>query len=315
MKDFPDGVWPTMITPFTDNGGLDLAAIPPLVDWYIARGVSGLFAVCQSSEMVYLSLEEKRKLAAAVVSAAHGRVPVVASGHTSDAFDDQVAELTAAAGTGAEAVVLVTNRMAAEHEGDATWISNAKRLLDALPSSTRFGLYECPHPYKRLLTLPVLEWCIESGRFAFLKDTSCDAEVIRSRIDAMRGSGFKLYNANAATLLRTLRDGGAGYSGVMANFHPEHYAWLCREWAVDPVRADRMQAYLGVTSAIESRSYPQNAKVYLSRAGVPMGIYTRAGGAGLKFEERFINELDQFRDLNAGILPLLTGTRSGAAAR
>ena len=41
--DLVDGVWPTMITAFTDEDSLDEAAMEALVEWYIERGVTGLF--------------------------------------------------------------------------------------------------------------------------------------------------------------------------------------------------------------------------------------------------------------------------------
>lgn len=80
---FPGGSWPVMLTPFTDSNEVDYEALKELVDWYIENGVSGLFAVCQSSEMFYLSLEERIKYAKKTVEFAAGRVPVIASGHVS----------------------------------------------------------------------------------------------------------------------------------------------------------------------------------------------------------------------------------------
>ena len=55
---FPGGEWPTMLTPFRD-GKVDYPALAELIEWYIAHKVSGLFAVCQSSEMFFLSKEER----------------------------------------------------------------------------------------------------------------------------------------------------------------------------------------------------------------------------------------------------------------
>jgi hypothetical protein len=80
-KTMPDGVWPTMVTPFTDADKVDYGALGELVEWYIDAGVDGLFAVCQSSEMFFLSLEERVSIAEFVVKKAAGRVPVIASGH------------------------------------------------------------------------------------------------------------------------------------------------------------------------------------------------------------------------------------------
>ncbi|NLG24042.1 MAG: hypothetical protein GX558_01695 [Clostridiales bacterium] len=145
MDGIAKGIWPTMITPFGDDGGVDESAIGAMVDWYIQRGCDGIFAVCQSSEMFYLSLDERVRLARAVVRAAGGRIDVIASGHVSDGPDDQAAELRAISRTGVKAVVLISNRLAGEGEGDDVWIRNAERLTAALPGAA-FGLYECPPP-------------------------------------------------------------------------------------------------------------------------------------------------------------------------
>lgn len=39
-----------------------------------------------------------------------------------------------------------------------------------------------------------------------------------------------IYNADSTTLMSSLLAGGAGYSGVMANFHPDLYVWLCAKY-------------------------------------------------------------------------------------
>jgi 4-hydroxy-tetrahydrodipicolinate synthase len=45
------GVWPTMITPFTDDNKVDFQAIEKICNWYIQKRCNGIFAVCQSIEM------------------------------------------------------------------------------------------------------------------------------------------------------------------------------------------------------------------------------------------------------------------------
>ena len=157
-KRFPGGVWPVMLTPFTEENQVDYPALKELVEWYIENGVDGLFAVCQSSEMFKLTLEERVGIAAKVKEFAAGRVPVIASGHISDSLEEQIHELKLIAETGVDAVIMITNRMAAEDESDEVWISNTEKILEALPSEIRFGLYECPYPYKKM-SRKVTEWC------------------------------------------------------------------------------------------------------------------------------------------------------------
>ena len=123
---FKDGVWPVMLTPFTDNNQVDYDALGKLVDWYIENGVAGLFADCQSSEMFFLTLEDRVQIARFVKERADGRVSVVASGHISDSISGQAEELNAVAETGVDAVILLTNRLAETGESDEIWLENLK---------------------------------------------------------------------------------------------------------------------------------------------------------------------------------------------
>ena len=129
-NNFPGGVWPVMLTPYTKENEVDYHALEQLIEWYKKEGVSGFFAVCQPSEMFFLSLEERVKIARFVKEHA-GDLPVVASGHVSDAFEDQVEEIKAIGATGVDAVILITNRLAKEEESDEVWLANMEKLLKA----------------------------------------------------------------------------------------------------------------------------------------------------------------------------------------
>ena len=274
-KEFPNGVYPVMLTPFTENNEVDYEALGKLIDWYIEKGVNGLFADCQSSEMFFLSLEERVKIGEFVKKHADGRVPVVTSGHISDSLEDQAKELTAIAGTGADAVILLTNRLAKENESDEVWLENLKKLLEMIPKDVPLGFYECPYPYKRIISPELLKWCADTGRFYFIKDTSCDIENMKAKLEVIKGTNLKLFNANTSTLLETLELGASGYSGVMANFHPELYVKLCNIYKEDPSKARKIAEFLTVASLIERQVYPVNAKFYQKSIGNFNSIMTR----------------------------------------
>ena len=103
-----EGIMPVMLTPFTEQNEIDWAGLERLVEWYIDHGADALFAVAQSEMQCLVSLTEREALGRAVVRQVAGRIPVVVSGHISDDIDAQVEELTVAAKTGADAVILVT---------------------------------------------------------------------------------------------------------------------------------------------------------------------------------------------------------------
>ena len=69
-----DGVWPVMITPWTENNTPDFKAIEALTNWYVEKGCDGIFAVCQSSEMHFLSAQEKLDIARCVTETVAGRI-------------------------------------------------------------------------------------------------------------------------------------------------------------------------------------------------------------------------------------------------
>ncbi len=46
-------LWATMVTPFTNEGKVDYDNIEKIVQWYVENGLTGIFAVCQSSEMFF----------------------------------------------------------------------------------------------------------------------------------------------------------------------------------------------------------------------------------------------------------------------
>lgn len=262
-----NGIVPVMLTPFTADERIDYPALAKLIDWYLAKGVDALFAVCQSSEMQFLSLAERVELAHFVVQHVNGRIPVIASGHISDDIDAQKSELLAMAQTGIDALVLVTNHLDPRNEGSEVFYATLNTLLDTLPSSLPLGLYECPAPYRRLLSDDEFAWCANSGRFVVLKDVSCDLPTVERRVRLAQGTSLSVINANAAIAWPAILAGSQGFSGVFTNFHPELYSWLWREGKNQRALADELAIFLSLGAVTETLGYPKNAKIYHQRLG------------------------------------------------
>jgi len=284
------GIWPVQPMLYRNNQ-MDEASMIKLTNWYIDRGVEGIFSVCQSSEMFYLSVEERTALAELTVKTAAGRVPVVACGHVEDDLKEQIASLDRLAQTGVDALVLSSNRLG--DGDDASFERDVKEIMRALPGA-KFGVYECPMPFKRLLTEGNLKMLADTGRFIFIKDTCCDADLIRARLNWLSGSTVKLFNANGATFGQSVWDGCAGYSGVMANIHPELYVWFCQH--PDAPEADELQKFLGLCSVIEARNYPIVAKYLLQKQGFDCTLESRSADPS-KLISSFKLEADQLLDL------------------
>lgn len=71
------GVYLIAVTPFTDNGALDLDSTDRMVDFYLDRGATGLTILGILGEATKLTAEESRAFTRQVLRRVNGRVPVV----------------------------------------------------------------------------------------------------------------------------------------------------------------------------------------------------------------------------------------------
>ena len=71
------GVYLITVTPFTDSGALDLASTDSMVDFCLAKGVTGLTVLGIMGEAPKLTAEESRVFVKQVLARVAGRVPVV----------------------------------------------------------------------------------------------------------------------------------------------------------------------------------------------------------------------------------------------
>ena len=102
-----DGLMPAMVTPFDEDGELDLAATEAIIERSIAAGVGGISPLGSTGEATHLTSEERKRFAEEVVRIVGGRVPVVVGVGTSGTRE--TVELARhAQGVGADAVLVVS---------------------------------------------------------------------------------------------------------------------------------------------------------------------------------------------------------------
>jgi 4-hydroxy-tetrahydrodipicolinate synthase len=271
------GFVPVMLTPFADDGQVDYEALTRLTEAYLEAGAAGLFANCLSSEMFDLDPEERVRVTSHVVQIAAGRVPVVASGTFSTETQAQAEFIRRIHGTGVQAVIILSNMLAAEKDADEVFRDHFRRLLDAT-EGIPLGFYECPTPYKRLVGGTLLDECVRTGRLIYHKDTCCDITQVREKLQLTRqAETFGLYDAFMGHAVETLRAGSAGLSCIQGNLWPELVAWLCSH-AEDAARKEEAALageFFQKTMDIAHHLYPLNAKHFLKRRGWRIGTRTR----------------------------------------
>jgi len=226
--------------------------------------------------MLYLDLGERAALARFTVDVVDGRVPVIASGHVGVTLEEQIIELTKIATTGIDCLVFVTNRLDPDNLGSEHLFKTIETLKKELPTDLPLGLYECPAPYRRLLSDDEIVYFAQDPRFVILKDVSCDIKTVRRRLELTKNSSLVISNANAAIAFEAIKSGASGFCGVFNNFHPDLYRWLQDEGEIHTELADELARFLVLSAATEGMGYPKLAKAYHQRLGTILSSFSRA---------------------------------------
>jgi 4-hydroxy-tetrahydrodipicolinate synthase len=270
------GFIPVMLMPFQNDGMIDYQALTRLTEMYIAAGAAGLFANCLSSEMFELSTEERLQSIRHVVNVAGGAVPVVATGTFAGALPEQADFVKKVYEAGTEAVIVITGLLAEETDSDAVFNDRIFQLFDQTPGIP-LGFYECPVPYKRVLSAEQLGQFVGTGRVTYHKDTCLDIDQVRAKIAAAEGHKFGLYDAYMGHAVESLRAGAAGLSCIQGNFFPELIVWLCNNYDNPSLtkEVNEVQQFFIKNMGVMHEVYPTIAKYSLKQRGMEISTFTR----------------------------------------
>jgi 4-hydroxy-tetrahydrodipicolinate synthase len=305
---------PVMITPFNLKAKVDLDAVSTLVEFYLAAGVKGFFANCLSSEMYSISEDERLELTRHVVRAVDGRVPIVATGSFGLTIEDKADFAGRIYDTGIDAVILITGHYANVEDNDAILLRNFDKMF-RLTRDIPMGLYECPAPYKRIITPEVFKTLLDTGRLVYHKDTSIDLEKVKAKLDVLKQDphALEFYDAHTPNAMYSLQMGAKGMSSISGNFYPEILVWMC-EHANDADRQEDVRWLQGELSRVDPLihvAYPMSAKYFLQKRGLPVRTISRAHALELTVQQK--QTLDDIHDSflgwceRLGIQPVQTG--------
>ncbi len=199
------GIFSLMLTPFKEDMSVDYNAYEEYADWQASQGVAHLFAVCGSSEMAALTLEERVKLASLTVKH-KGSTTVVATANMEPSWFAQVEELKRIEATGVDGVVFTTKGFGNDPDRLVTYIGELKQHTSLPVFMYEFpGLQPCHisgECYGRLVD--------ECGIYG-IKDTTCTYDGIKSKIE--RKGNSCVIQANMPFLFEAFK---LGSRGVMA---------------------------------------------------------------------------------------------------
>ncbi|HSB94323.1 MAG TPA: dihydrodipicolinate synthase family protein [Flavitalea sp.] len=267
---------PVMITPFNLKAKVDFDAVSRLVDFYIAAGVKGFFANCLSSEMYSISEDERLELTSHIVRYVNGRLPVVATGSFGLTIEDKAEFTKKIYDTGISAVILITGHYANVDDSDDILLRNFEKMF-RLTGTIPMGLYECPAPYKRIITTDVFKKLVANDRLVYHKDTSIELQNVKEKLEVAKNSKLEFYDAHTPNAMYSLQLGAKGMSSISGNFYPEILVWMCNN-ATDPSKKDQvewLQSELTAVDPLIHQAYPMSAKYFLQKRGLPVRTISR----------------------------------------
>ena len=199
------GIYSLMLTPYFSDRSIDYKTYEAYAEWQAQQGVQHLFAVCGSSEMSNLSLEERLELARLTVKH-KGETTVVATANMEYGLEAQIEEVKRMSDTGVDGLVFTTMGMGDRGDELVEHISKLAAHTD-LP----LFMYEFPGRQPHLISGETYGKLVRECGILGIKDTTCTLEGIGAKIDNKGDSC--VIQANMPYLYEAFR---LGSRGVMA---------------------------------------------------------------------------------------------------
>jgi len=266
QRDACSGIWVPLVTPFS-AAGVHTAAIAPMVDWLLERGVAGFLALGTTGEAPHCSDEESVAVVDAVVRAARGRAPVfVGSGRPSTAA--AIEWTRRVAGAGADAVLALTPNAYRSRMDPGALVSHFRGLADASPVPV--FVYHMPEMSGVDLPAATLVEILAHPNVWGFKDSSAEGGPLAAALAQVRTRGFV---GSGARVLEALEAGACGAILAVAHAAPETCAALWAAWrSGDSARALKCQELLrGLAAAWRGWGIP-GVKYAVAARGLPAGL-------------------------------------------
>ena len=187
-------------------------------------------------------------------------------------------------------MVINTNQLNDRNDPDEDFKKQLEKILNTT-DNIPLGLYECPMPYKRLVSPSLMNWLGSTNRFLYHKDTSCNIDQIKEKIDAIKDSPLGLFNANTPTGILSMKEGAMGLSPVAANYYPELFAYLLKNYSKPDNNYEKVESLVTLLDSIaDGKHYPLLAKITLGKRGLKIKPITRTPVPALDQQDVIILE-------------------------
>ena len=258
------GIGTALVTPMTEAGQVDYAALERLVVHQLKGGIDALIVCATTGEAPTLQDDEHIEVIRRVAQQVAGKIPVIAG--TGSNYTDHAVEMSIKArDAGANGLLCVTpyyNKCTQRGLFESfTKIADATELpMIVYNVPGRTGVNIQPATYEKLADHP---------RIVGIKEANGD---ISSVVDTMARCGHKIdmYSGNDDQIVPILSLGGIGSISVLSNILPAETREICTRWfAGDAAGAAALQLrYKPLVDALFSEVNPIPVKAALAAMGL-----------------------------------------------
>lgn len=245
------GVVPPVCTPLTPDRDVDVDSLAGLIDHLIAGGVDGLFLLGSTSEVAFLTDDQRRTVLKAATAHVNGRVPVIVGvidmttprvlSHASDALS-----------AGVDGVVVTAPFYTRTHPAE---IEQHYRLVKDTIGEVPLYAYDIPVCVNGVkLDADMVLRLAADGVLAGVKDSSGNEAGLRALVLGKRRAGladFSVLTGSELTVDGALLMGADGVVPGLGNVDPDGYSRLVKlaaaqDWAAAKVEQERLFDLFGL---------------------------------------------------------------------
>lgn len=283
------GVYIIAVTPFAEDGSLDLASTDTMVDAYIESGVTGITILGIMGEATKLTAEESRTFAKRVIDRVNGRVPVVV-GASSPGFAPMRELAVSVMDMGASGVMVAPPSSLRTDDQICNYF---EMVGETLGSAVPFVLQDHPVSTGVQMTTSVILRIIKAvPSCVMVKHEECPglAKLSAIRASSLRGDTRRvsILTGNGGGLFLT-EELTRGADGAMTGFaYPEMMVDVCGAHAGGNVKRarDLFDAYLPLARYEQQAGIGLAVRKYiLAKRGMIASAAIRKPGAKLSVED------------------------------
>lgn len=260
------GTYTVMVTPFGDDGEVNLPALRQFVEWQIAQGIHGLIPLGSTGEFLSLSDAEKELVAATVIEQAAGRVPVLVGTGAEDTRE--VVRLSRRAeAQGADGVMIIPPFYSTPTDDEIVF--HYRTVSDAI--GIPIMVYNNPAVANVDLLPPLIARLAQIDNCRYVKESTNDVTRVR---DILRLCGERMSVFGGILGFESFIEGAVGWTAVAANVIPGPLARLFELVTKQNEIAEARLLYLRHLPLIEfvgGQAYVAGTKALLKHMGLSVG--------------------------------------------